>query len=81
MTFSANAFRHIHFITSPPKKFFFLVAHFRATFPSVFGKGENKKEETIMERIDMLDAIARMLVHLSDEDVKTVYEFVLTISK
>lgn len=34
-----------------------------------------------MERIDMLDAIARMLVHLSDEDVKTVYEFVLTISK
>lgn len=34
-----------------------------------------------MKRVDLLDAIARMLVHLSDEDLKTVYEFVLTISK
>lgn len=34
-----------------------------------------------MERIDYLDSIAKMLVHLSDEDLKTVYEFVLTISK
>lgn len=34
-----------------------------------------------MKRIDMLDAIAKMLVHLSDENLKTVYEFVLTISK
>lgn len=32
-----------------------------------------------MERIDYLDAIAKMLVHLSDEDVKTVYEFISTM--
>lgn len=32
-----------------------------------------------MERIDCLDAIAKMLVHLSDEDVKTVYEFISTM--
>ena len=32
-----------------------------------------------MERIDYLDAIARMLVHLSDEEVRTVYEFLLAL--
>ena len=33
-----------------------------------------------MKRIDLLDELARMLVHLDDEMLKTVYEFVLTIS-
>ena len=34
-----------------------------------------------MKRLDLLRAISNMLLYLSDEDVKTVYEFVLTISK
>ena len=57
-----------------------LVAHFRATLrpgETTIEKRRRKK----MKRIDMLDAIAKMLVHLSDENLKTVYEFVLTISK
>ncbi|WP_297717949.1 hypothetical protein [Intestinimonas sp.] len=33
-----------------------------------------------MKRTDLLDELARMLVHLDDEMLKTVYEFVLTIS-
>lgn len=34
-----------------------------------------------MERSDMLDAIEKMLVNLNDALLKTVYEFVLAISR
>lgn len=33
-----------------------------------------------MKRLDLLHAISNMLLYLSDEDLKTVYEFVLMIS-
>lgn len=33
-----------------------------------------------MNREDFIESISRMLVYLSDEDLKTVYEFVLAMT-